>query len=94
MIYHLHEQISLKTRSSCTHYIIMANLFFNLPNVFIIPYSHLCFIILLFCISVLAFYVYFNSFFCEFYCLYIQLQLMRLIGEIGGATLEGAGSKH
>ena len=26
MIYHLPEQISLKTRSSCTHYIIMSNL--------------------------------------------------------------------
>ena len=74
-IYHLPEQTSLKTRSSCMHYVLRLTFFSNLPNLFIIPYPHLCFIILLFCISAVAFICLFYQLLCEFYCLHIQLQL-------------------
>ena len=66
MIYHLPPQISLKPRSSCTHYIIMSNLLLHFTQFIHYPLLPLVFYHLLFCISVLAFYVYFNSFFVNF----------------------------
>ena len=53
MIYHLPEQISLKTHFCFMRYIITFNVLPQFTH--FIHYPHLCFIILLYCISVTAF---------------------------------------